>query len=94
MEYARLRELLNSTHHFPGTYTFKVIGWQRNDFVERVLDAAREVIGRALPLGVGTRGTSSGRHVAVTLEPFLDDSDQVLEIYEQLRGVDDVIMYW
>ena len=28
------------------------------------------------------------------LEPFVDDSDQVLEIYDHLKSVDDVIMFW
>lgn len=94
MSHGNLLHLLESTHSFPGTYMFKVVGYQRNDFVERVLDAAREVIGGAIPVEYRTRATDSGRHISVTLEPFVDDSDQVLEIYEQLRDVDDVIMYW
>lgn len=94
MEYWKARDLIDSVHQFPGTYMFKVVGWQRNDFVERVLSAAREVVGGALPLNYRTRQTASGRHIAVTLEPFIDDSDQVLEIYEHFRDVDDVIMYW
>lgn len=94
MDHWQAQDLLDSTHHFPGTYMFKVVGWQRNDFVERVLDAAKLVIGRAIPVKHSTRSTLSGRHVAVTLEPFVDDSGQVLEIYRHLKDVDDVIMFW
>jgi len=94
MDRPEARELLMATHQFPGTYLFKIIGYQRNDFVGRTMDAVRDVIGRALPLKPRTRQTESGKHIAVTLEPFVDDCDQVLEIYSNFREVDDVIMYW
>jgi uncharacterized protein len=94
MDRPEARELLMATHEFPGTYLFKVIGYQRNDFVGRTMDAVRDVIGRALPLTPQTRQTESGKHIAVTLEPFVDDCDQVLDIYSNFREVDDVIMYW
>lgn len=94
MDHSQAQELLESTHDFPGIYMFKVVGWQRNDFVERVLNSARAVIGRAIEVQHSTRSTSSGRHIAVTMEPFVDNSDQVLEIYEHLKDVDDVIMLW
>ena len=94
MDHFQAQDLLESTHDFPGKYMFKVVGWQRNDFVERVLNSARAVIGRAIEVQHSTRETSSGKHIAVTMEPFVDNSDQVLEIYENLKELDDVIMLW
>ena len=94
MDHDQAQNLLESTHEFPGKYMFKVVGWQRNDFVERVLDSARLVIGRAIEVHHTTRETASGRHISVTMEPFVDNSDQVLEIYEHLKSLDDVVMLW
>jgi putative lipoic acid-binding regulatory protein len=94
MDHDQAQNLLESTHVFPGKYMFKVVGWQRNDFVERVLNSARLVIGRAIEVQHTTRETTSGRHISVTMEPFVDNSDQVLEIYEHLKALDDVIMLW
>lgn len=94
MNHDQAQNLLESTHDFPGTFMFKVVGWQRNEFVERVLNSARAVVGRAIAIEYTTRETSSGRHISVTMEPFVDNSDQVLEIYEHLKALDDVVMLW
>ncbi|MDB4637694.1 DUF493 domain-containing protein [Planctomycetaceae bacterium] len=94
MDHDQAQNLLESTHEFPGKYMFKVVGWQRNDFVERVLNSARLVIGGAIEVQYTTRETSSGRHISVTMEPFVDNSDQALAIYEHLKALDDVIMLW
>jgi len=94
MNHDQAQNLLESTHDFPGTFMFKVVGWQRNEFVERVLNSARAVVGRAIDIEYTTRETSSGRHISVTMEPFVDNSDQVLEIYEHLKALDDVVMLW
>lgn len=92
MDPTNAQELMESTHDFPGKYLFKVVGWHRNEFVERVLSSARAVIGSAIEIQHTTRETASGRHISVTMEPFVDNSDQVLEIYEHLKIMDDVIM--
>lgn len=88
------RELIESTHSFPCNYIFKVVGYHRNQFTDRVLDATREVVGGAMTIKHSTRETRSGKHISVTIEPYLDESDQVLAIYEKIRELDDVIMYW
>lgn len=39
-----------------------------------------------------TRETAGGRHVAVTVEPVFDSADQVLDLYEVLKQIPDVVM--
>ena len=93
MDPQQAQELIDSTHTFPGTYIFKIVGYKRDSFVEKVLAATREVIGGAIAIKHSTNETKSGKHIAITMEPFVDDSDQVLAIYQKLRDVDDVIMF-
>ena len=87
-------ELLESTHTFPGPYTFKVIGANDASFQGRVVAAVRgELPGDREP-AISVRKTASGRHVSVTIEPLVDDAEQVLAIYRQLYHLDGLVMVW
>lgn len=94
MDYLPTIELLESTHDFPGTYIFKVIGWDRNGFSARVVAAVREELEHEEDPPHKMRYTSSGRHVSVTVEPEVDNPDQVISIYSRLRDMDGLVMMW
>jgi uncharacterized protein len=83
-------ERLVAVHNFPGTYIFKVIGDNSQDFVSRVVQAAINVMGKEPCLEVSTRSSSAGRHVSVTLSADVEDAEMVLDIYEMLRVVQGV----
>ena len=86
------RDLLEATHTFPGTYTFKAIGASDDHFVGRVVAAVRSELGEEVEPSFSTRSTSGGRHVCVTIEPPVADADEVLLIYASLRQVEGLVL--
>jgi len=83
-------ELIDSTHAFPGPYTFKVIGRPADGFVARIVAAIREELEGEVDPPYRTRETAAGRHVAVTVEPHVQNAWEVLAVYQrlgQIRGV-------
>lgn len=85
-------ELLESTHSFPGPYMFKVIGRNEDEFVARVLAAARAELVADADLPYTLRETTGGRHISVTLEPTVQTVHQVLAIYQRLRVLVGLVM--
>jgi putative lipoic acid-binding regulatory protein len=85
-------ELLESTHIFPGSFTFKVIGWESDHFMGRVVAAVRSELGEDAEPQFSFRKTASGRHICVTIAPEVESAEHVLRIYEQLMVVDGLVM--
>jgi len=85
-------ELLENTHEFPGPYTFKVIGRVENGFVARVVAAVRDELAASVDPPFRCRETAGGRHVAVTLEPCVQTSQEVLAVYRRLRLLTGLVM--
>jgi putative lipoic acid-binding regulatory protein len=78
-------ELLVATHQFPGKYVFKVIGHPVDDFPGRVVAVVRSELQQSFDAPFQIRETASGRHVSVTIEPWIDAPEQVLAIYGRLK---------
>lgn len=78
-------ELLAATHQFPGKYVFKAVGSVENDFATRIVAVVREELRQEFDPPYQTRETSGGRHVAVTIEPWIETPEQVLAIYGRLK---------
>jgi len=87
-------ELLEQTHQFPGVYMFKAIGEDDHAFSGRVVAAVRDEVTDDHEPAIRIRKTASGRHVCVTIEPFVSDAQQVLTIYERLYAVEGLVMVW
>jgi putative lipoic acid-binding regulatory protein len=85
-------ELLEMRHTFPCVYTFKVIGYAADNFTARVVACVREELRLETDPPFSLRNTAHGRHVAVTLEPTCESSQQVLAIYARLSGMDGLVM--
>ena len=77
-------ELLADTHEFPGPYMFKVIGRSGDGFVAQVVAAVREALEGEVDPPYRVRETSAGRHIAVTLEPQVQNAWEVLAVYQRL----------
>jgi len=88
------RELLESTHDFPCTYMFKVIGEDDRCFAARVVSLVRETTGADEDPEFSIRRTKNGRHLAVTLQPKVAGAGQILEIYEGIYGLKGLVMVW
>jgi uncharacterized protein len=87
-------ELLESTHTFPGPYTFKVIGRSERGFVARAVAAVRDELAFELDPPYRTREARGGQHIAVTLEPEVQSAGQVLAVYRRLRDMAGLVMLW
>ncbi len=85
-------ELLDETHSFPGRFMFKAIGRSNDDFAMRVVAVVRSVLEQEFDAPYELRQTSGGRHVAVTIEPWLESSQQVIEVYAAIRNVEGLVM--
>ena len=87
-------ELLEANHSFPGRYMFKVVGWTDDEFEQRVLNAATEVLQTKQELIYSIRRTGTGRHVSVTIEPHVISGFEVLNVYRRMKTLDGLIMLW
>lgn len=92
MEYLPTLELLRKTHEFPGPYTFKVIGRVDNGFIARAVVAVRQGIGGEVDPPYSLRVTEGGRHVSVTLTPMIFRPEQILAVYQSLKGLTGLVM--
>lgn len=70
--YASLKARLDEVHVWPGVYTFKFI-------------MKSELVPGFVPILEGHRYTqrpsAEGRHVAITVELFMESSDEVIALY-------------
>ena len=87
-------ELLEATHQFPGSYKFKVIGHAQDEFVERVVACVRDALLLDADPPYGTRHTTGGSKVSVTLEPTVVDAAQVQAIYRRIGELPGLIVLW
>jgi putative lipoic acid-binding regulatory protein len=85
-------ELIRSTHQFPTAVMFKVIGVNEPAFVSRVVATVRDALHSAEDPPFRTRITPQGRHISVTIEPYLTAAEQVLLVSARLRAVPGVVM--
>ena len=67
-------QLLESTHHFPGPYMFKVIGRAESGFVALVVAAVREELAEGIDPPFKVRSARGGRHLSITLEPTVQSA--------------------
>ncbi|RLS47226.1 MAG: DUF493 domain-containing protein [Planctomycetota bacterium] len=85
-------ELLNSTHRFPGKFLFKAIGLQDGEFADSVVAAVRESLSLEFDPSYELRETPQGRHVSVTIEPWVEDAGQALAVYQRIRQLPGLVM--
>jgi len=81
------RELLESTHDFPGPYTLKAIGPHDQAFIDAVALAARAVGASGHDPAVSARASSRGSHLCVTVTVVVERADAVLEMYASVSSV-------
>jgi putative lipoic acid-binding regulatory protein len=86
------KDLLEQTHSFPGRFMFKAIGRAHDDFAIRVVAAVRQTLEQDFDAPYELRESSGGRHIAVTIEPWVESSNQVIAIYAAIRALDGLVM--
>lgn len=83
-------ERLNDVHSFPGTYVFKVIGANNDEFVSKIVQACINVLGPDSNPDVSLRESSGKKHVSVTLSVMVPDAETVLRVYDVLGDVEEI----
>ena len=86
------RELLDSVHQFPGKFVFKAVGQADPAFVTTVIAIVRLALKLEFDPPFETRETPAGRHIAVTVTPWVESSDEVLLIYDKIREIPGLVM--
>lgn len=86
------RELLESVHQFPGKFVFKAVGRADSEFAAAVVGAVRDALEQDFDPPFETRETPAGRHVAVTVTPWVESSDAVLLVFDRIRAIPGLVM--
>ena len=84
--------LLNETHDFPCPFLIKVIGHAGLLVVDHVTEAIERIQTQERPYSSRTRPSANGKYLAISIEPHVDSAEVVLEIYDELRHVEGVVM--
>ncbi|MCA9708550.1 MAG: DUF493 domain-containing protein [Myxococcales bacterium] len=85
------RELLLANHRFPGAYVVKAFGPSTEAFVEGIVVAAVDIVGEARA-HVQQRTSTRGSRVCVTLTLNAFTVDEVIDVYERIHRVPDLMM--
>jgi putative lipoic acid-binding regulatory protein len=88
MDRAEALELLRSAHTFPGPYRCRVV--VRAAARAAAVTAVRAMIGPGLR-GVDEQASRNGTYVSLRLDVHAEAAEDVLEIYELVRGIEGVV---
>lgn len=86
------RELLEAVHQFPGTFVFKAVGRSQDEFSTVVIATVRDALKQEFDPPFEVRETPSGRHIAVTITPWVETADEVLSVYSRIRDIPGLVM--
>jgi len=87
--------LLKSQHQFPGPYTFKVIYRNEDGMAERIRSSIKDATGiEVSDRQVAVRSSSAANFLSMTLELDVQQAQDVLDVYEVLGGVEDIVSWF
>lgn len=86
------KQLLDEMHSFPGRFVFKAIGRSDNDFADRVVAIVRATLEQDFDAPYELREATGGRHIAVTIEPWVESSQQVIDVFAAIRNLEGLVM--
>lgn len=85
--YASLKEKLEATHDFPEDYLFKFIitnQESRHTEIYRVFDGIKFTL--------NTRESKNGKYTSISINAFVLDAEQVINIYREVGKIPGVMM--
>lgn len=85
------RELLLANHRFPGPYVIKAFGPAPGPFADGIAQAAAGVVGEARAT-VAQRTSSRGNKVCVTVTVNAFTVDEVIDVYDRIHEVPNLMM--
>ena len=91
----RFLVLLESSHDFPGPYTFKLIYRSAPGLEDRLVERICESVGLPRPEDPPTlRRSGAGRFVSMSLELPIPSARRVLDVYRTIGELDEVVSYF
>lgn len=91
MDNAPAVALLKATHDFPCPYVFKIIARSEAGFVPAVVAVVQDELACESIVPCSWRESSGGRHISVTVQPRMENAEQVLAIYGRLLRLPGVL---
>ncbi|MBO6200962.1 MAG: DUF493 domain-containing protein [Chryseobacterium sp.] len=85
--YKSLKEKLESQHNFPEEYLFKFIVPGDSEKITEILR-----VFDGLKYTLSNRESSKGKYTSVSLQCFVMDADQVIDIYQKVAKIENVMM--
>lgn len=85
--YASLKEKLTDHHNFPEEYLFKFIIPSSSEKVTEILRVFDD-----LQYTFTNKESSNGKYTACTIQCFVLDADQVIDIYKKVGAIEGVMM--
>lgn len=85
-ERERFLETLRAAHEFPLDYTFKLIGDNDSQLLDKALEALEHVLPEAQPQ-VTRRESGKGNHQSITLVVNVPQAEVVHDLYERFRDI-------
>ncbi|PIE50074.1 MAG: hypothetical protein CSA38_05205 [Flavobacteriales bacterium] len=85
--YTSLKVKLEENHHFPEDYLFKFIipnDKAKLTAIYQIFDEVKHTI--------NTRESKNAKYISVSLLAFVLDANQVIDIYQKVGEIDNVIM--
>ena len=86
--FQNFRELIESNHQFPCTYTHKFIGKNSPIFAQSVADFEKKFIGLTR---VTERKSTSGAHLALTYEYLAGSAEEIIQLAKETHQINDLI---
>ena len=81
-------ESLEAVHTFPCWFTIKAIGINTDVFTVAVRDAVSIVMLDPNRLKIKARESSTGKHISMSLDVYVDNAGQVQQLYAQIKEID------
>lgn len=85
--YTALKEKLNEVHNFPENYLFKFIIPNNQEKLTEIYQVFDNI-----ETTITNRDSKNGKYISLTINTFVLDADQVVDIYQKVAKVKDAIM--
>ena len=71
---------------FPGTFSIKAVGHDRDNFAEFAAGLVRELVGQPEVVSYSTRPSSKGAYLSVTISFPAESQQQLDTVFEQMSA--------
>ncbi|MEC5394396.1 DUF493 family protein [Bergeyella sp. RCAD1439] len=85
--YASLKTKLEENHNFPEDYLYKFIFPNENAKLTELYQIFDKI-----DYTISTRESKNGKYISASIQAFVMDADQVINLYKKVAEIDGVVM--